>query len=103
MSPWTPLAVEALPVMRPRGGEGREGETAAAESPAEFAERVREQMSIALDAPRVDLGVEDWARLKSAGVAVDPSGTKVLWRPEGGPGSERVEVVAGEDGKNKEA
>ena len=125
MSPWTPLSVEALPVMRPRaaaaaaaavaeggaaggnaggdGDDGGEGKTAAAaaESPAEFAERVRRAMALALDAPCVDLGVEDWARLKAAGVAVDPTGTKVLWRP-GGPGTERVEVPGAEEEEEEE-
>ena len=113
MSPWTPLSIEALPLMRPRaaaaaaeggggaGGAGGEAAAAAAESPADFAERVRRAMSLALDAPCVDLGVEDWARLKAAGVAVDPSGTKVLWRP-GGPGTARVEVVAEEEEEEEE-
>lgn len=118
MSPWTPLSVEALPVMRPlaaaRGGGAGGGETAAAaeeeeeppsESPSEFAERVRRAMSVALEAPLVDLGAEDWATLKAAGVAVDASGTRVLWRPAG-PGTERVEVVVDdeeEEAKKKEA
>ena len=109
MSPWTPLAVEALPVMRPRGGkeegeddDGEGRKTSPAESPAEFAERVRRAMSAALDAPCVDLGVEDWARLKAAGVAVDRSGTKVLWRP-GGAGTERVEVAEEEEEEKKKA
>ena len=58
-------------------------------------------MSLALDAPRVDLGVEDWARLKRAGVAVDRTGTRVLWRP-GGPGTERVEVPTEEEEEEEE-
>lgn len=117
-SPWTPLSVEVLPLMRPRranaapGGNagddddadvrGGEGKNAAAESesPAEFAERVRGAMSLALGAPRVDLGVEDWARLKAAGVVVDPTGTKVLWRLNG-PGTERVEVPTEDEEEEK--
>jgi len=90
MSPWTRLRVEALPLMRPRKrGEEGVGED---ETPSEFAERVREAMSLALDAPRVDFGVEDWARLKASGVAVDPWGKTVLWRPRGA-GTEREPVV----------
>lgn len=105
MSPWTPLSVEALPLMRPRAAEGGkgEGEGRTAETAPEFAERVRRAMSVALDAPLVDLGVEDWGRLKAAGVAVDATGTRVLWRP-GGVGKERVEVeVEEEEEEKKEA
>ena len=47
MSPWTPLSVEALPLMRPRAAEGGkgEGEGRTAETALEFAERVRRAMS----------------------------------------------------------
>lgn len=93
--------------MRPRGAAGgKEGEenekttTESEETPAEFAERVRRAMAASLEAPCLDLGVEDWARLKAAGVAVDASGSRVLWRP-GGPGTERVEVPS--EDKEKEA
>ena len=95
MSPWTPLSVEVLPLMRPRrrGERDGDGERDDDETPSEFAERVREAMSEALDAPRVDLGVDEWARLKASGVAVDPWGKTVLWRPLG-PGTERQPVDA---------